>query len=129
MPLKFEEVEPLFKPESQHVVGAAMEVLNLIGHGFHEKPYENALAVEFGLCGIPCIQQKPFEIFYKNEKVGDYVPDLVVFEKIIVDTKVIDQITDREVGQMMNYLKVTGLKLGYILNFKKPKLEWKRIVL
>ena len=129
MPLKFEEVEPLFKPESQHVVEAAMEVLNLIGHGFHEKPYENALAVEFGLRGIPCIQQKPFEIFYKNEKVGDYVPDLVVFEKIIVDTKVIDQITDREVGQMMNYLKVTGLKLGYILNFKKPKLEWKRIVL
>jgi GxxExxY protein len=129
MPLDFDGVEPLFKAESQQVVGAAMEVLNAVGHGFHEKPYENALAVEFGLRGIPCVQQKPFEIFYKNEKVGDYVPDLVVFDKIIVDTKVIDQITDREVGQMMNYLKVTGLKLGYILNFKNPKLEWKRIVL
>ncbi len=129
MPLDFEGVEPLFKLESQQVVGAAMEVLNAVGHGFHEKPYENALVVEFGLRGIPCVQQKPFEIFYKNEKVGDYVPDLVVFDKIIVDTKVIDQITDREVGQMMNYLKVTGLKLGYILNFKNPKLEWKRIVL
>lgn len=80
--------EPLFKAQSQQVVGSAMEVLNEIGHGFHEKPYE----------------------------------------KIVLNTKVIEKITDREIGQMMNYLKVTGLRLGYILNFKQPKLEWKRVV-
>ncbi len=120
--------EPLFKAQSQQIVGSAMEVLNEIGHGFHEKPYENALVIEFRLRGIPFVQQKQFDILYKNEKVGDYIPDLIAYERIVVDTKVIEKITDREVGQMMNYLKVTGLRLGYILNFKQPKLEWKRVV-
>ena len=120
--------EPLFKAQSQQVVGSAMEVLNEIGHGFHEKPYENALVIEFRLRGIPFVQQKQFDILYKNEKVGDYIPDLIAYERIVVDTKVIEKITDREIGQMMNYLKVTGLRLGYILNFKQPKLEWKRVV-
>ena len=120
--------EPIYKAESQEVVGSAMEVLNEIGHGFHEKPYENALVIEFRLRGIACFQQKQFDILYKNEKVGDYIPDLIAYDKIVVDTKVIEKITDREIGQMMNYLKVTGLRLGYILNFKRPKLEWKRVV-
>ncbi|MEM0967097.1 MAG: GxxExxY protein [Verrucomicrobiota bacterium] len=120
--------EPIFKAESQQVVGAAMEVLNQVGHGFHEKPYENALVIEFELRGIPLLQQKQFGIYYKGKQVGEYIPDLVVWDKIIVDTKVIEKITDREIGQMMNYLKVTGFRLGYVLNFKQPKLEWKRIV-
>ena len=120
--------EPLYKAESQQIVGSAMEVLNEIGHGFLEKPYENALVVEFRLRSIPCLQQKQFDILYKKEKVGDYIPDLIAYEKIVLDTKVVEKITDREIGQMMNYLKVTGLRLGYILNFKHPKLEWKHVV-
>ena len=123
-----DEREPLFKEESQQIVGSAMEVLNEIGHGFHEKPYENALVIEFRLRGIECLQQKPFEILFKNEKVGDYIPDLIAYEKIVVDAKVIEKITDREIGQMMNYLKVTGLRLGYILNFNQARLEWKRVI-
>lgn len=123
-----DEREPLFKEESQQIVGSAMEVLNEIGHGFHEKPYENALVIEFRLRGIECLQQKPFEILYKNEKVGDYIPDLIAYEKIVVDAKVIEKITDREIGQMMNCLKVTGLRLGYILNFNQARLEWKRVI-
>ena len=106
-----------------------MEVLNELGHGFHEKPYENALVVEFRLREIPFDQQKTFNILYKTEKVGDYVPDLIVFDAIVVDTKVIEAITDREVGRMMNYLKIANLRLGYILNFKHAKLEWKRVIL
>ena len=120
--------EPLYKAESQQIVGSAMEVLNEIGHGFHEKPYENALVIEFRLRGIACQQQEQFDILYKNEKVGEYIPDLIACDKIVVDAKVIEKITDREIGQMMNYLKVTGLRLGYILNFKHAKLEWKRVV-
>ena len=123
-----DEREPLFKEESQQIVGSAMEVLNEIGHGFHEKPYENALVIEFRLRGIECLQQKAFEILFKNEKVGDYIPDLIAYEKIVVDAKVIEKITDREIGQMMNYLKVTGLRLGYILNFNQARLEWKRVI-
>ena len=84
--------------------------------------------MEFGLRSIGCEQQKKFELIYKTKNVGDYIPDLIVYGKIIVDTKVITKITDHEIGQMMNYLKVTGFRLGYILNFKNRRLEWKRVV-
>ena len=62
-------------------------------------------------------------------KVGEFVPDLIVDSSVIVDTKVIDRITDIERGQMLNYLRITKLRVGLILNFKNPKLEWERIVL
>ena len=121
--------ELLFKEEVYRIVGAAMEVLNGLGHGLHEKPYENALVVEFGLQNIPFTQQPQYDILYKKVKVGEYVPDLIVFSSIVLDTKVIDAITDHERGQMLNYLQITGLKVGVILNFKRAKLEWERIVL
>lgn len=119
--MDIDENESIYKPESQQIVGCAMEVLNELRHGFHEKPYENSLVVEFRLKKIPFVQQQKFDILYKEQKVGDYIPDLLVFGKIVVDTMVIEKITDREIGQMMNYLKITGYRLGYILNFKKPK--------
>jgi GxxExxY protein len=119
----------LCRDEVYQVVGAAIEVLNGIGHGFHEKPYENALIVEFGLRQIPFKQQPSYDVFYKSQRVGLFVPDLVMFEKIVVDTKVIDRITDFERGQMLNYLRITGLRVGLILNFKHAKLDWERIVL
>jgi GxxExxY protein len=106
-----------------------MEVLNELGHGLLEKPYENALVVEFGLQGIPVRQQPRFDVQYKGVAVGEYVPDLIAFDQIVVDTKVIERITNHERGQMMNYLKITGMRLGVILNFKRAKLEWKRVVL
>lgn len=106
-----------------------MDVLNELGHGFLEKPYENSLVVEFNLRNIPYHQQPQHEIFYKGVSVGTYSPDLIVFDAVVVDTKVIDHITDHEIGQMLNYLKLTGLKVGLIINFKRSKLEWKRVVL
>ncbi len=121
--------ELLFKDEVHQIVGCAMEVLNTLGHGLLEKPYENALVVEFGLQDIPYRQQPRFDVRYKSIKVGEYIPDLICFDQVVVDTKTIDRITNHEVGQMMNYLKITGCKLGLLLNFKHAKLEWKRIVL
>ena len=123
------EHELILKEEMFAVVGAAMAVLNLLGHGLIEKPYENALVVEFGLRGISVRQQPRYEVNYKGTVVGEYVPDLIAFDQIVVDTKVIERIGDHELGQMMNYLKITGLKVGVILNFKRAKLEWKRVVL
>ena len=121
--------ELLLKKEVFMIVGCAMEVLNELGHGLHEKPYENALVVEFGLRGIPHLQQPRYDVLYKTVKVGQYVPDLIAFNAVVVDAKVVEAITDHERGQMLNYLKITGLKLGVILNFKRAKLEWERIVL
>ena len=121
--------ELLLKEEVYQIVGCAMEVINTLGHGLLEKPYENALVVEFGLKNIPCQQQRRYPVIYKSKQVGEYIPDLIVFDQIIVETKTIERITDIERGQVINYLKITGLRVGIILNFKHSKLEWERIIL
>jgi GxxExxY protein len=121
--------ELLFKDESYQIVGCALEVSNTLGHGFFEKIYENGLVAELGLKNIPHTQQSRFSISYKSKILGEYIPDLIVFDKIIVEIKTIDKITHQERGQVLNYLKVTRLKVGIILNFKNPKLEWERVVL
>ncbi|MHC5164940.1 MAG: GxxExxY protein [Planctomycetota bacterium] len=123
------EHEIILKEEVFEVVGCAIEVLNELGHGLLEKPYENALAVELKLRNILVKQQVRHKVIYKGVQVGEYVPDLITHEKLIVDTKVIERITNYELGQMVNYLKIANLRVGLILNFKRPKLEWKRVVL
>jgi GxxExxY protein len=117
-----------FENETRSVISCAFEVLNTLGHGLIEKPYENALCVEFGLRNIPWVQQPRYEVRYKTVKVGEYFPDLIVYGCIVVDTKVIDRITNHELGQMLNYLKITGHPVGLILNFKRGHLEWKRVI-
>ena len=95
----------------------------------HEKPYENALVLAFQDAGISIQQQMAFPILFKARQVGEYIPDLIADGAVIIDTKVIDRITDHERGQMLNYLRVTGLRVGLIINFKRAKMEWERIVL
>ena len=128
-PIDANERELILKEEVYAVVGCAIEVLNVRGHGLHEKIYENCLGVEFRLRGIPYTQQERHRVIYKGEVVGEYVPDLVAEGKLIVDTKTIERITDHERGQMLNYLRITGLPAGVILNFKHARLEWERLVL
>ena len=95
------------RAETSEILSCAFEVINSLGHGLHEKPYENALVVEFTKRKIHYQQQARFPVVYKSVKVSEYIPDLIAYEKIIVDTKVIDQITKHEIGQMMNYLQIT----------------------
>ena len=117
------------RQEIYSVVGAALEVMNGLGHGLHEKPYENALVVEFLAAQIPCEQQERFPVIYKSVEVSEFVPDLIAFGAVVVDTKVIERITDHERGQRLNYLRITGCQVGLILNFKRAKLEWERLIL
>ena len=117
----------LAKEEVFQIVGCAIEVLNALGHGLVEKPYENALAVD-GLRNISFQQQPAFDVLYKGHNVGLFIPDLIAFDAVIVDTKVIDRITDHERGLMLNYLRIANLRVGVILNFKHAKMEWERIV-
>jgi GxxExxY protein len=119
----------LFKEEVFGIGGCAIEVLNTLGHGLVEKPYENALVVELGLQGITFQQQPSFDVIYKGHKVGLFIPDLIVFNAVVVDAKVTDRITDHERGLMLNYLRTTNLRAGVVLNFKRSKPEWERIVL
>jgi GxxExxY protein len=119
----------LLKDEVFQIVGCAIEVLNTLGHGLVEKPYENALVIEFLLRKLPFKQQPSYDVLYKGHKIGLFVPDLIIFDALVVDTKVIDKITDHERGLMLNYLRITTLRVGVILNFKHRKLEWERIAL
>jgi GxxExxY protein len=123
------EHELICRDEVYAIVSCALEIINGIGHGLHEKPYENALAVEFQHRGIPFVQQRCYAVMWRAVKVGDFIPDLIVYGQVIVDTKTIDRITDVERGQMLNYLRITKLPVGLIINFEKPKLEWERIIL
>ncbi len=120
--------ELILAQETHAIIGCALEVLKVLGHGLLEKPYENALVVELGLRGITWCQQPRYDVVYKGVMVGEYVPDLTVFDRVVVDTKTVDQIGNHELGQMLNYLKITGLQVGLILNFKYARLEWKRVV-
>ena len=110
---------------TEAIIGAAMEVINTLGHGLLEKPYENALCVEFDLRNIPFKQQ----VEYKGIPVGTYIPDILAFDEIVVELKTIDKIGNHELGQMLNYLKITELEVGLIINFKHSKLQRKRVVL
>jgi len=124
-----ENTRLLLKDEVYQIVGSAIEVLNELGHGLSEKPYENALVVEFGLRNISFKQQTNYVVLDKGRPVGLLVPDLTAFDSVIVDAKVIDRITDIERGKMVNYVKITTDRVCVILNFKNPKLESERIAL
>jgi GxxExxY protein len=123
------ESKLLLKAETEKIIGFAFEVLNEVGHGLNEKVYENSLAVLFKLNNIAFDQQRRFPVFFRDVEVGEFIPDLIVFGSVIVDTKVIDRITDHERGQMLNYLRITKLRVGLILNFKNARLEFERVVL
>ena len=121
--------ELILKDEVYAIISCSLEIIKGIGHGLHEKPYENSLAVEFRHRGIPFEQQRSFPVIWRNIKVGEFIPDLIAYDKIVVDTKTIERITAIERGQMLNYLRISGLPVGLIINFKKPTLEWERIIL
>jgi GxxExxY protein len=123
------ERELILKTEVYAIISCSLEIINGIGHGLHEKPYENSLAVEFRYGGIPFEQQRSFPVVWRDTQVSEFIPDLIAYGKIVVDTKTIERITDIERGQMLNYLRITGLPVGLITNFKKPTLEWERIIL
>ena len=110
------------------VIGCAMEVINELGHGLREKTYEKALIVDFKRNNILFSQQKIYRVYYKNVHIDDYIPDLLVNDGLIVEIKVVENICDEHIGQVINYLKISGCSLGLILNFKHSKLEWKRVI-
>lgn len=119
----------ILRDETQKTIGFAFDILNEVGHGLNEKIYENSLVVLFKQNGIAFDQQRRFPVFFRGVEVGEFIPDLIAFSSVIVDAKVIGQITDHERGQMMNYLRITRLRVGLILNFKHARLEWERVIL
>jgi len=124
------EMELLYKEEVFNVVGAAIEVHRELGSGFLEAVYQEALEIELASRNIPFESQKHIHISYKGGQLQkEYVADLVVFEKIIVELKALEQLSGSEESQILNYLKATGFRVGVLINFGADgKLEWKRFI-
>ena len=111
------------------VIGSAFEIANVLGAGFLEKVYERAMVRELALRGISAKSQVALPVCYKGQYLGDYVADLVVEEKLIVELKCVDRFANEHLAQCINYLKVSRLRLALLINFQKPKVEWKRVLL
>lgn len=116
----------LYKELSYAIVGAAMEVHRVLGPGFLEAVYEEALCIEFSTRDIPFARQKRLHVSYKGQIVGDYVADLVVDEKIIVELKAVKALTNVHEAQLINYLKATDVRVGLLINFGAASLEHER---
>jgi len=110
------------------VLGAAMEVHTILGTGFLESVYEEAIAVEFKIREIPFERQKTFGISYKGILAKQFTCDFVVGNLVIVELKAIKRITDIEQAQLLNYLKASGFEVGLLLNFGDKSLEYKRMI-
>ena len=112
------------------IIGAALEVHRTLGSGFLEAVYQEALARELGLRSVPFRTQCEIPVFYKGDRLSTtYRADFICFESIILELKVIRQITVVEEAQVLNYLKASGLRLALLLNFGAPSLQQKRFVL
>jgi GxxExxY protein len=120
----------LYKNEVYTIVGAAMEVYNVLGPGFLEAVYQESLEHELVARGIPFAAQKELSICYKHVRLNkSYFADFLVFDRVIVEIKALDSLTTREEAQLLNYLKATGLQVGLLLNFgSSGKLQWRRMI-
>ena len=114
---------------TEAVIGAIFEVSNALGAGFLEKVYERALLQELRLRRIKVTAQSPFTILYKDQSVGEYLADIVVEGVLLIELKCVDHLANQHTAQCLNYLRASGLTLCLLVNFQKPKVEWKRIVL
>jgi GxxExxY protein len=112
----------------EKVVGAAYEVSNVLGAGFLEKIYERALMEELTIRGVRVRAQAPYSVAYKGKHIGTYSADLVVEDRLLVEVKCVEGFSNEHLAQCINYLKASGLHLALLINFRRPKVEWRRVV-
>ena len=108
--------------------GAVFEVNRVLGPGFLEKVYENAVLIELRSRGLKAESQVPIKVLYKEDVVGEYLADILVEERVVVELKTVERLEKTHEAQLLNYLKATGLNIGMLVNFRHPKAEIKRLV-
>jgi GxxExxY protein len=118
----------LYKELSQKILGMAFNVHNILGPGLLESVYEGAIAVELKYSGIPFCRQKVYPVYYKGELVSRYIADIVVNNSLILEVKSVKELNSCMEAQLINYLKISGIELGYLINFRNLRVEWKRFV-
>src|ERR1035438_1849191 len=110
------------------VVGASYEVSNVLGCGFLEKVYERALFRELESRGLGVRAQVSYPVAYKGYCVGEYLADLLVEGRVLVELKCVERLSNEHLAQCINYLKASQLRVALLVNFQKPKVEWRRVV-
>lgn len=113
---------------TERVLGAVFEVSNTLGAGFLEKVYERALLRELVLRGIRATPQASFAVIYKGQYIGEYFADLLVEDILVVELKCVDRLANEHTAQCLNYLRASIRTVCLLVNFQRPKVEWKRIV-
>ncbi|WP_319476459.1 GxxExxY protein [Marispirochaeta aestuarii] len=114
--------------ELSHQVLRAVLVHNILGPGLLESTYEQSLVIELQRRGIPVFRQKVYPLYYKGELAGAYIADLVVDNRIILEFKSVRQLTCVMEAQLINYLRLSKVSVGYLINFCNTKVQWRRFV-
>ncbi|MBS1825459.1 MAG: GxxExxY protein [Acidobacteria bacterium] len=114
---------------TEAILAACFDVSNGLGAGFRESVYERALLFELELRGLQVAQQVQYPVSYKGQHVGHYVADLVVEDRVIVELKCVEALVMPHTAQCIGHLRASGLRVALLINFQRPKLEWKRISL
>ena len=115
--------------ETYKIIGSAMAVHSELGHGFLEAIYHEALERELNLQGIPFSKEKKLPVYYKKHKLKSfYQPDFICYDSVIVEIKALRRLSSNEEAQLINYLKVSGLNRGLLINFGTKQLQYKRLV-
>ena len=121
--------DQLYKEESFKIIGFCMEVHRELGKGQDEVIYKDALEIECRRCSVPYARQRKYKVHYKGVVLPHfYFADFVVFDKILFEAKACERLTEAHVKQVLNYLAVSGLKLGLLVNFGEDSLAWKRLI-
>jgi GxxExxY protein len=119
----------VYRELGYEVLGAAFAVHNALGPGLLESAYEGALVIELKHRGIAHERQQVYPVYYRGELAGAYVADLVVEAQIILELKSVKELTGTMEAQLLNYLRLSGIAVGYLVNFCNAKVEWRRFVL
>ena len=120
----------LYEQECYKIIGACMEVHNELGCGFLEGVYQEALEIEFTYQAIPFEREKELRILYKNKEISKkYKADFICYNRVLLELKALNYITADHESQLINYLKATDLKVGFLINFGEKSLKYKRFIL
>jgi GxxExxY protein len=122
------EKELLHRDLTKEIIDSAYKVHNALGCGLLEKVYGNALVWDLQLKKKGVVPQQEFRVVYRDKEVGTYYADLVVESKVILEVKSVEKIEDVHRAQLLNYLRISGLRVGLLINFARPKLEYERFV-
>jgi GxxExxY protein len=120
-----EDTDPL----TERVLSAVFEVSNTLGAGFLEKVYERALFMELRLRGLRVNSQASFSVIYKGQVAGEYFADLLIEDSLVVELKCVERLSGEHTAQCLNYLRASGKTVCLLVNFQRPKVEWKRLVM